>query len=336
MARRARHSWPAWGFLGVLAAAAAWYALSGADAAAIDRACIGGCAPGTSGHGLGTDSLGRDVWLQLAGGAATALLGGVAAALGSLLVGLGLGIGAAWASRRGEQLSWTVLAAAALWCGYCAYVLRYAERTVPAASVLALASVALAWGLLGVQRRARATSSMWHTGVRPDRLLLWVSEVVSSVPALLLLLALASLALRPGLGQLVLVYVAVRWAAFAVLALQETRAALGQPYVRAAYATGIGAWPLLWKHVGPNVFPPLLVKGLLAVGGFILVEGTFAFLGLGLPATQPSWGRVLAEAQQVRGGWWLWVFPGVALLGSILSLQVLARGVERRKSLEVS
>jgi len=156
-------------------------------------------------------------------------------------------------------------------------------------------------------------------------MLLAVTEVVSSVPALLSLLALAAISLRPSLLQLVAIFIAVRWTGFAVQALQEVRGVLGAPYVEAARGGGVGTFRLLTHHVLPNAAPPLLVKAVLSVGAFIVVEGSFAFLGLGLPPDQASWGRVLAQATSVRGGWWLWLLPGIPLVGCVLALQILAR-----------
>lgn len=291
----------------------------------IDRACIGGCTPGESGHWLGTDSLGRDVAAQLAGGAATALLGGLLAAGGSLFIGYVLGAGAAWLSRGGRQVPWWLWLFGLAGIGYLGFTIAYGALSSIHVQliVLLLASVLVGLILWWERQNAQVLPAWVGWGVQADRVLVWWSEVVSSVPALLLLLALASLALRPSLGQLILIYVAVRWPAFAVLALQESRAVLHQPYVLAAHAGGIGTKNVIFHHVLPNTIGPMLVKGILAVGGFILVEGTFAFLGLGLPVEQPSWGRVLAEAQQLRGAWWLWVFPGLALFASLLSLQVI-------------
>ena len=311
------------GFVTLLALVSVGFAVDAASE--IDRACLGGCPPSRT-HWLGTDSLGRDVAAQLLFGARNALNGGLAAALLSLIVGLGLGSSTAWYGRGGQRVTWWVLAQAAVLCAFVYHWWLY----LPAATALALTGasttviIIVSWAMKRLMSTSRSASWLsW--GVAADRLLLFVAEVTSSVPALLLLLALAALALRPGLLQLVLIYVAVRWTNFAVLALQETRSVLDRPYVEVAHHGGLSRRELFVRHVLPNVLPPVLVLALLSVSGFIIVEGTFAFLGLGLPVEHASWGRVLAEAQQVRGGWWLWVFPGVTLVGTVLSLQVLAR-----------
>ena len=312
----------AWGWLALVAAAGllGWGLVGPEAAMRLDRTCLNGCAPGVA-HPLGTDALGRDVGLQLAVGAATALGGGLAAAGLSLLVGLLLGGAAAYLERaRPRGLSArTGLAAAALlvWLAAGAYF-----------------GQAPTWWLLhgglGIALVA-GVSRLPVRGLRlsPTRVLLAIAELFASVPALLLLLALAAAAWRPGLWQLVLLYAAVRWTGFAVLAMQELRAGLGEAYAAAAARAGAPLWRVLARHVLPNAIPPLLVATVLSVSGFVVVEGTFAFLGLGLPPELPSWGRLLGQARQLSSAWWLWLWPGTALTLTVLALQTVARGWRR-------
>jgi len=290
------------------------------EANLLDRSCIGGCPPfsGTDRfHVLGTDSLGRDVLSQLIGGARTALLGGIAASGISFLVGFVLGSWSAWYSKSGHKLSWLVLAEAGLTCIVAAYLSKYDTTPLLPAGFLAFVIGGL---VIGLTLKYSKNSTK---GIRPDRLMLFIAEVFSSVPALLLLLALAAMAFRPGLIQLVLIYVFVRWTRFAVLAMQEVKAALASPYVKAAYHAGLSNQKVLWRHILPNTFGTLWVQALLGVAAFIIIEGTFSFLGLGLPVEQASWGRLVSEARSVAGGWWLWVLPGLVLSFTILSLNSL-------------
>jgi len=295
----------------------------------LDRSCIGGCAPlvGTgSVHVLGTDSLGRDVLSQLIGGTRTALLGGIAASGLSFLIGYVLGSWAAWFSKSDHKLSWLVLAEALLTCIAASYAWNFTADQAWFHGYTAFISTLFAFVTgVGIMAITLKSTKNARIGIRPDHLMLFVAEVFSSVPALLLLLALAAMAFRPGLVQLVLIYVFVRWTRFAVLAQQEVKAALASPYVQAAFHSGLSNRKVLWHHILPNTFGTLWVQALLGVSAFIIIEGTFSFLGLGLPAEQASWGRLVAEARSVAGGWWLWVFPGLVLSSTILSLQTLGK-----------
>lgn len=293
----------------------------------IDRSCIGGCAPlnaGNAFHLFGTDSLGRDVCSQLIGGARTALFGGIPASGISFVLGYLLGSWSAWHSKSGQKLSWLVLAEAGLTSIAVIYCWHYMRLPL----LPALLALIIGGGLIILTLKFIKNSSR---GIRPDRLMLFVSEVFSSVPALLLLLALAAMAFRPGLPQLVMIYVFVRWTRFAVLAQQEVKGALASPYVQTAYHAGISDRKVLWRHILPNTFGTLWVQALLGVSAFIVIEGTFSFLGLGLPAEQASWGRLVSEARSVAGGWWLWVIPGVVLSATILSLQTVGNSFRQNQ-----
>jgi len=294
----------------------------------IDGRCMGGCPPlggYTSMHYLGTDSLGRDVLSQLIGGTRTAVLGGLAASGISFVIGYLLGSWSAWYSKSEQKLSWLVLAEAGLVCIAVSYFWNYHITPI----FLSLVALLIGGVVIGLTIKFTSGSTF---GVRPDRLLLFVAEVFSSVPALLLLLALAAMAFRPGLAQLVMIYVFVRWSRFAVLAQQEVKGALASSYVQAAYHAGLSDRKVLWRHILPNTFGTLWVQVLLGVSAFIIIEGTFSFLGLGLPVEQASWGRLVSEAKSVAGGWWLWVIPGIVLSATILSLQTIGNSLRQNPS----
>jgi len=131
--------------------------------------------------------------------------------------------------------------------------------------------------------------------------------------------------------QLVMIYVFVRWTRFAVLAQQEVKAALASPYIQTVYHAGLSNQKVLWQHILPNTFGTLWVQALLGVSAFIIIEGTFSFLGLGLPVEQASWGRLVAEARSVAGGWWLWVIPGLVLSTTILSIQAVGNSFRQNQ-----
>ncbi len=296
----------------------------GIDPAAIDRSCLRGCSPGAA-HWLGTDTLGRDVLAQLLYGTRTALWGGLLATGIAGTLGFGLGAAAAWQSRAGAKLSFWVLAAALLGLVSIGYCLRY----LPSPGVWVV-SLLLLTGMSCWLLQTRLKPSRW--GLRADRLLLFLVEILRSVPALLLLLALTALTLQPGLPQMILLFAGLITAGLASLSLQEVRHQLQRPYVEAAHFAGMPTWRLLSGHIFPNVLPAFSVELVLAAAGFVLMEGAFSFLGLGLPATTPSWGHLLAETRSARAAWWLWLYPGLALVGTVLALQVLGRELRRRRA----
>lgn len=175
-----------------------------------------------------------------------------------------------------------------------------------------------------------------------DALLMRTTDAVIALPLLPLLIVLSAidltkLGLDPAaaqsdtakLARLVIVIVAVGWTTTARLVRAATLQALAQDYVRAARALGAPPARVLRRHVLPNIAAPILVATALSAGQIILFESVLSFLGLGLDPSTPSWGRMLAGAQDL-----LWeaphlaIFPGLAILLTVAALNVLGDGLQ--------
>jgi len=247
--------------------------LLGLDMETVDL--LGARLPPSGEHWLGTDELGRDLFLRLLEGGRISLLVALAAALGSALIGTAVGLIA------GERGGWV------------------------------------------------------------DSVFMRVTDAVIALPLLPLLIVLSAvdltkLGLDPAtasgdeakLGRLVFIIVLVGWTTTARLVRGATLAALGQDYVRAARALGVPPRRLLLRHVLPNVATPIIVATMLSVGQIILFESVLSFLGLGLDPSTPSWGRMLAGAQDL-----LWdaphlaLFPGIAIFLTVAAFNVLGDGI---------
>ena len=103
----------------------------------------------------------------------------------------------------------------------------------------------------------------------------------------------------------------------------STLATLAQSYVEAAQLIGASPYRILWRHVLPNMGPPLLIYITAILGGAILFEGALSFLGLGVPPPDPSWGRMLTEARTLWQYPHLSIFPGVAMTVAVLGFNLL-------------
>lgn len=175
-----------------------------------------------------------------------------------------------------------------------------------------------------------------------DALLMRTTDAVIALPLLPLLIVLSAidltkLGLDPAaaqsdaakLARLVIVIVAVGWTTTARLVRAATLQALAQDYVRAARALGASPARVLRRHVLPNIAAPILVATTLSAGQIILFESVLSFLGLGLDPSTPSWGRMLAGAQDL-----LWdaphlaLFPGLAILLTVAALNLLGDGLQ--------
>ena len=96
-------------------------------------------------------------------------------------------------------------------------------------------------------------------------------------------------------------------------------------YVQAARVIGVSQTKIMFKHVLPNVLGPVLVIATLNIANAIISEATLSFLGVGMPPTQPSLGTLISEGQNYlfSGEWWITVFPGIALIVMVISVNLV-------------
>jgi len=154
-----------------------------------------------------------------------------------------------------------------------------------------------------------------------DRVCSRAIEVVASIP--LFFLALVTVAfVGPSLGHVVLVLGCVGWTGIARLARTEFLRERALDYVAAAEALGYSKLRILFRHILPNALAPLLVAGSFAVASAILVEAGLSYLGFGVRVPTPSWGSLISETRSLTN-WWLLVFPGLFLFGTVVCLQLL-------------
>ncbi|MBL8511557.1 MAG: ABC transporter permease, partial [Betaproteobacteria bacterium] len=96
-------------------------------------------------------------------------------------------------------------------------------------------------------------------------------------------------------------------------------------YVQAARVIGRHPLAIMFKHVLPNVLGPVMVLATLHIGTAIITEATLSFLGVGVPATEPSLGTLIRIGNDflLSGEWWMLAFPGVALVALVLSINII-------------
>lgn len=163
-----------------------------------------------------------------------------------------------------------------------------------------------------------------HRGGWTDTVIMRIVDLQLSLPPILVALVILVL-LGGGVAKIVLALVIVQWAFFARtvrgVALVET----AREYVEAARCLDLGTTRILFRHLLPNCLPTLLVVATVQVASAISLEATLSFLGLGLPPTQPSLGLLIANGFRfmMSGNYWVSLFPGLALLLTILSINTI-------------
>ena len=217
--------------------------------------------PGTPGHLLGTDLLGRDTLSRVLGGASNALYVGIIA------VGIGLSLGLVIGVLSGFFGGWL------------------------------------------------------------DQVFAVFTETLYALPALLIALLFAAI-FNPGITTSMVAIGLAAVPAFARLSRASVLSVKALPYIEAARALGISNLRIMLRHVLPNIIGPLVVQASLAFAGAILAEAALSYLGLGTQPPNPSWGRMLREAQSYQELTpFPVIFPGIAIGIAVLGFNLLGDGL---------
>jgi peptide/nickel transport system permease protein len=162
-----------------------------------------------------------------------------------------------------------------------------------------------------------------YYGGRLDDTLMRLGDVQLAFPALVLAIAVLAV-VGSGLGNVVLVLGVTGWVTYARIARGETLSLRHREFVEGARALGARDAEILWRHVLPNVLPSITVVATFSVARTIIAEASLSFLGLGIPPPAPSWGAMLDEGRNyLTTGWWLALFPGLAILAVVLGINVV-------------
>ena len=169
-----------------------------------------------------------------------------------------------------------------------------------------------------------------YLGGRVDTVLMRLADVFLSFPGILTALLLA-VVLGPSFRNVIIIVLIVIWPRFARQVRGEALSVKEQDFVILARAMGVSVWKIMWRHIFPNVLSSLLVLATFEVGYVVVLEATLAFLGVGIPPPNPSWGTMVSEGRQyLATGWWLSVFPILALGMTIFAFNMMGDWVRDR------
>ncbi len=163
-----------------------------------------------------------------------------------------------------------------------------------------------------------------YFGGRVDTLVMRAVDVQISFPTVLIALILLSL-LGKGVDKVIMALVIVQWAYYARTVRGTALAELGKEYMEAGRSLALSNLRMIFRHLLPNVLPPLIVIATVQVANAIALEAALSFLGLGLPVTEPSLGLLISNGYDylLGGKYWISVLPGVALLFTIISINLV-------------
>ncbi len=160
-------------------------------------------------------------------------------------------------------------------------------------------------------------------GGRLDVVLMTVVDITLSFPQLLLALAFVA-ALGPSLATIIVVLGLTGWERYARVVRAEVLALREKDFIEAARAMGVTSWRIALRHVLPNTFSSIIVMSTLQVAQAILQEAALSFLGVGSGSVYPTWGQMIALGRDfVSVAWWLPTFPGLAILTTVLAINLV-------------
>jgi peptide/nickel transport system permease protein len=190
------------------------------------------------------------------------------------------------------------------------------------ALVVGLAAVAIS-GVLGMLIGLVAG----YFGGRVDDFLMRLADVQLAFPFILLAIAVIGV-LGPSLQNIIIVIGVSSWVVYARVVRGEVLSIREREYVQAAIALGSQHWRVLRHHVLPNTLTPWLVVATLDMARVIVIESALSFLGLGVQPPTPTWGGMLADGRvYLSTAWWLATFPGLAILVTVLGINLFGDGL---------
>jgi len=162
-------------------------------------------------------------------------------------------------------------------------------------------------------------------------------DSMMAIPVLLLAIALASVLRQGSLIVMIAILALVNWTYLARIVRAEVLSLRERDFVEAARALGASDRAVLARHLIPNLLGPVIVFTTLSLAGNILLESALSYLGVGIRAPMPSWGNMIQEGVPLyRVAWWITLFPGLALLLTVISLNLVGDGLRRAIGTEAS
>lgn len=160
-----------------------------------------------------------------------------------------------------------------------------------------------------------------------DRIIMRFVDIMLSIPTFFLILAVIAF-IGPSIWNIMIIIGLTSWMGVARLVRAEFLSLKEREFVLAARAIGAADMRIIFSHIMPNSMSPVFVSAVLGVAAAILVESALSFLGLGVQPPTPSWGNILTLGKDnIEIAWWLSVFPGLAILFTVLAYNLVGEGL---------
>lgn len=170
-----------------------------------------------------------------------------------------------------------------------------------------------------------------YAGGLVDSVMMRLLDGFLAIPRLLLVLAIVAVWRELPVSGLVLVLGLTGWFMLSRVVRGQVLALKEQEFVLSAEALGATRFRIVWRHLLPNLLSPVLVAAALGIGQVIALEAGLSYLGIGVQQPAASWGNIIQDgAEQIGSMWWVSLFPGLALVLTVMCFNILAEYVRDR------
>jgi peptide/nickel transport system permease protein len=166
-----------------------------------------------------------------------------------------------------------------------------------------------------------------YYGKYTDMIIMRFVDIMLCIPGFFLILAVIAF-LGPNIFNIMIIIGLTSWMGVARLVRAEFLSLKEREFVLGAKASGASDFRIIFVHILPNALAPVFISAVLGVAAAVLLESSLSFLGLGIQPPTPSWGNILTEGKSnIEIAWWLSVFPGLAILITVLGYNLLGEGL---------
>ena len=276
-------------------------------------------------HWLGTDPLGRDVLAGMIRGCRVSLLIGLGSMLLALLIGVPLGSAAAYWGNQHWRASFVQVMLIIVFLLFTCYLFW-----LPLGMMMKIGLFALLMLItIGLWKMADKMNAK-QISLPVDQVVMGSAGIIDSFPGLFIILILLFIIPVKGWVIVLLAIALLRWPSMARYMRAEVYKMKESNYIKAAQVLNLSDIYILRKHIIPYAFRPVMISFIFGVSSAILAESSLSFLGIGLPAEEVNWGRLLSQARNHFDSWWLVFFPGAAIFMTLLSLYTIGNAVQRK------
>ena len=171
-----------------------------------------------------------------------------------------------------------------------------------------------------------------YRGGLTDTILMRITDAQMSIPVIILAITILGVS-RPTPFSVIVVLILAGWPTYARVIRSVTLTESRKEFVRAAKIIGAGNLRIMFRHIAPNILPPVAFIGVLDVARMMIFEAIFGFIGIGIQPPVPTFGNILADGTKyLINAWWITVVPGLFLFAALISLNVIGSALEKARN----